>query len=323
MISLDISKCYGFDKHRSGWGYCINSLRPFHSYSGIHVDGFVEHNFCWHIEDYFYGGAKSHIPYKKPWIGFVHNPPNPPNWFDMYNSPLAMFSREVFQQSLKCCEAIIVLSDYLKRWVEERCSVPCISVKHPTETNVPKWTPENYINCGRPTLLQIGYWLRKLESIVDIKVPYPFIKKWLPSHKGYAEDLLSVYNRTKLDFFEGRYKWSGVELLDWISHEDYDTMLTSGIVFLDLYDSSANNAVIECIARNTPLLVNRHPAVIEYCGEDYPLYFDDLDHASSILVDTDRIISAHEYFKRMDKSWIKGDYFANDLILKLERIKNG
>ena len=92
MISLDISKCYGFDKHRSGWGYCINSLRPFHSHSGIHVDGFVEHNFCWHIEDYFYGGAKSHIPYKKSWIGFIHNPPNPPNWFDMYNSPVAMFS---------------------------------------------------------------------------------------------------------------------------------------------------------------------------------------------------------------------------------------
>ena len=323
MISLNISKCYGFDKHRSGWGYCVGSLKPFHSKSGIFVDGFLEHNFSWHIEDYLYGANNFSIPYNFPWVGFLHNPPNPPEWFDMYNSPAAIFSRDVFKESLKYCKSIIVLSDYLKKWVQSVCDVPCISLKHPTETNVPKWRPENYLRSKNPTLLQIGYWLRKLESIVDIKVQYPFVKKWLPSHIGYAEELLGVYNKTKLDFFEGRYRWSGVELLDWVSHEDYDKMLTSGVVLLDLYDSSANNAVIECIARNTPLLVNRHPAVVEYCGEDYPLYFEDLDHASFLLADTDRVISAHEYFKDMDKSWLKGDYFANDLILKLERIKNG
>ena len=100
-------------------------------------------------------------------------------------------------------------------------------------------------------------------------------------------------------------------------------MLTSGIVFLDLYDSSANNAVIECIARNTPLLVNKHPAVVEYCGEDYPLYFDNLDHASDMLHDRELIISAHEYFKNMDKSWLNGGYFANDVIAKLGEVTNG
>ena len=110
------------------------------------------------------------------------------------------------------------------------------------------------------------------------------------------------------------------QVLDWIEHSDYDELLTSGVVFLDLYDSSANNAVIECIARNTPLLVNRLPAVVEYCGEDYPLYFDDLDHASRLLCDTDKIIEAHLHFKNMDRRWLGGSYFAADVQRKLKEV---
>ena len=48
-----------------------------------------------------------------------------------------------------------------------------------------------------------------------------------------------------------------------LSNEDYDILLSENIVFLDLYDSSANNAVIECIARATPLLVNNLVWVIK------------------------------------------------------------
>tara|TARA_R100000995_G_C3477132_1_gene121603 strand:- start:1539 stop:1871 length:333 start_codon:yes stop_codon:yes gene_type:complete len=109
-------------------------------------------------------------------------------------------------------------------------------------------------------------------------------------------------------------------MLERIPDKDYDEMMTSCIVFLDLYDSSANNAVIECIARNTPLLVNRHPAIVEYCGEDYPLYFDSLDHAFELICDLDKIFAAHEHFKSMDKRWINGSYFANDLTTKLEAV---
>tara|TARA_R100000908_G_scaffold64981_1_gene51018 strand:- start:6598 stop:7014 length:417 start_codon:yes stop_codon:yes gene_type:complete len=135
--------------------------------------------------------------------------------------------------------------------------------------------------------------------------------------------ILEFYNRTNTSYFQEKYNWAGVEILDWLSHNDYDDILTSGIVFLDLYDSSANNAVIECIARNTPLLVNKHPAVVEYCGEDYPLYFENLDHAASILYDKDLIISAHEYLKNMDKSWLNGAYFANDVVTKLGEVTYG
>ena len=60
-------------------------------------------------------------------------------------------------------------------------------------------------------------------------------------------------------------------------------LLEKNIVFIDLYDSAANNTVLECIIRNTPLIVNRTPGVVEYLGEDYPLYFDNLDEVDGLL----------------------------------------
>lgn len=320
MISLDISKCYGFEKHRSGWNYAIGALMPHHSLSGVRVDGFVEHSFSWHVEEYLYGLNSRNIPYTRPWIGFFHNPPSIPSWFDAYNSPQAMFNRDVFRQSLKSCIAIVTLSDYLKEWISKECDNNIISVKHPTGTNIPKWDVDKFLNAENPTVLQIGYWLRNLESISKLKTPYPFKKLWLPSDREYAQQILDVYRKTNKDFYEDKQNWGSVEVLDWIEHSDYDELLTSGVVFLDLYDSSANNAVIECIARNTPLLVNRLPAVVEYCGEDYPLYFDDLDHASRLLCDTDKIIEAHLHFKNMDRRWLGGSYFAADVQRKLKEV---
>lgn len=51
-----------------------------------------------------------------------------------------------------------------------------------------------------------------------------------------------------------------------LSNEAYDRLLTENIGFVALHDASANNTVIECIARATPLLVNPLPAVVEYLG---------------------------------------------------------
>ena len=66
---------------------------------------------------------------------------------------------------------------------------------------------------------------------------------------------------------------------DQISNADYDRLLSENIVFVELHDANANNAIIECIARATPLLINPLPAVVEYLGRDYPLYYSSLEEA--------------------------------------------
>ena len=67
-----------------------------------------------------------------------------------------------------------------------------------------------------------------------------------------------------------------------------------------MYDSSANNAIIESIARATPVLVNPLPAVVEYLGADYPLYFDTLEAAAKKSSDFVLLRDAHQYLLECD-----------------------
>lgn len=318
MIRLDMSDVTNFKNHRSGWQYCMSKLLPYHSKSGITFDSFLERTFCWNVLD-TYKGLNNKIPYKRPWIGVLHNPPNAPEWFDGYNSPQAILSKPLFRQSLNTCKAIIVLSEYLKRWLAERVEVPVIAVKHPTEIPRDKWKPEDFFSKDRK-ILQIGYWLRNMESFLKLKHSNKYSKIWLPGAYDYAMQMLSVQEKHDKAFYEGKYRWSSVLTQNHIPNKSYDEFLSSSIVFLDLFDSSANNAVIEPIARNTPILINKIDPVVEYLGVDYPLYYDNIEHASDLLKNDELIYEAHLYLKSMDKRWLSGEFFAVDVVNKIEAI---
>ncbi len=90
-------------------------------------------------------------------------------------------------------------------------------------------------------------------------------------------------------------------------------MLSKNIVFIDLFDAAANNTILECIVRNTPIIVNKLPAVIEYLTEDYPLLFDHLDQVNDLL-SIHNIRNGYEFLKQMDKSELKMEYFKNRMI---------
>ena len=317
MIRLDLSKCQGFAHHRSGWNFCISQLKCLHSKSGILMDDFIERSFAWKIDSYYNGKNIYNLPYQKEWVGFLHNPPNAPSWFDVYNSPEAILNRAVFQQSLQTCKCLITLSEYLKDWLQPRVNIPIISVKHPTEMPEHKWNPIKYASSHNIPLIQIGYWLRKFDAICKVKCGPRYQKIWLPSNYDYAFLMLNVYQKTQQSFYEYKHLWSGVKTMKHISNIEFDKLMDTGVVLLDLYDSSANNAIVECIARNTPILVNKIPPVVEYLGKNYPLYFDNIDEVPFLLDDQDKILKAHYYLKRMNKCWISGKYFAMDIQRKL------
>jgi hypothetical protein len=92
----------------------------------------------------------------------------------------------------------------------------------------------------------------------------------------------------------------------------YDCLLAENVVAIELFDASANNVVVECIARNTPIIVNRHPAVVEYLTADYPLYFTDLSEIPELLA-IDRVVAAHEYLAALDKPWLDGRFFRESV----------
>lgn len=101
-----------------------------------------------------------------------------------------------------------------------------------------------------------------------------------------------------------------VHVLQRLDHNEFDEMISSSVVFLDLIECSASNTLIECIVACTPVYINKLPAVVEYLGEDYPLYYENVD---DIHINDQHILNAHEYLKRLDKQQLTSDHFIKSI----------
>ena len=114
-----------------------------------------------------------------------------------------------------------------------------------------------------------------------------------------AMDLLKTYD-------------DSVTIISTLENNDYDDLLSQNIVFLSLVDAAAINTLQECIVRNTPIVVNKLPAVVEILGEDYPLYYENLDEISG-LITLEKIADAYDYLYNMNKEKLTIDYFVNQI----------
>jgi hypothetical protein len=94
-----------------------------------------------------------------------------------------------------------------------------------------------------------------------------------------------------------------VEIMTHVTDVEYDDLLSSSVVFLNLFDAPANTTVIECIVRNTPILINPLPGVVEYLGKPYPLYYNDLGEAEEKLHDPRALAQGVAYLRTLE---IKG-----------------
>jgi hypothetical protein len=71
--------------------------------------------------------------------------------------------------------------------------------------------------------------------------------------------------------------------------------------------------IIESIARGTPILINKLSAVVEYLGEDYPMYFSSLEEASDKVNDFNVVIKTHEYLMNLpQRKLITAENFIRD-----------
>jgi hypothetical protein len=111
-----------------------------------------------------------------------------------------------------------------------------------------------------------------------------------------------------------------IEIIERLPNEEYDEVLSKNIIFINLIDASAVNTVLECIIRNTPIIINKHPAVVEMLGKNYPLYFGDNNgmnkntfemniEIDKLLSDTINLKNAYKYLLHMDKGKFTIDFF--------------
>ncbi|KAA3622347.1 MAG: glycosyltransferase family 1 protein [Proteobacteria bacterium] len=290
-----------FAEHRSGWAYCIAAIGALHNDRGVLLDDFVEKRFSWDYENNLVEGV---IPYREPWVGIFHNPPDMPEWYHAFDSPQQLLERPAMRESLTHCRGIFVLSEYHKRWLEPRIDAPVESLVHPTQVSNREFSPERFEQNPERAIIQVGVWLRSLTRIAELKVD-TIRKVWLVPNELALRYHAMECERLGLDPDRLRLE-SDVEELAWVDDSDYDELLSKNIVFASLFDSSANNLIVECIARNTPILVNPLPAVVEYLGEHYPFYFSTMDEASFKAGSIEHIRLAHDYLKSMDKRRFTG-----------------
>ena len=153
----------------------------------------------------------------------------------------------------------------------------------------------------------------------------PNSMKKCSQHEGEGFSFPIITNNWYKHFFQFlREQLEEVEVIDKISNEDYDTLLSENIVFLNLIEPSAVNTLIECIVRNTPVVVNKHPAVVELLGEDYPLYYKN-DYTSPPnmfemnveivgLMSMENIKRGYHYLCNMNKEHFTIEYFMREFL---------
>ena len=97
--------------HRSGWTYACEALKCYHNDSGIIFDDYIEKTFGLNYDKNIKDKA---IPYKTPWVGFVHNPIFMPKWCGENNQIIEIFNKPEFRESHKNCKALFCLSKSYK-----------------------------------------------------------------------------------------------------------------------------------------------------------------------------------------------------------------
>ena len=302
--------------HRHGWKYVIdnlsNNLCSYQS-SLIKCDLYVDRTFHWNREVMIEAGI---IPYKTPWIGFIHHTLYQDD--SGYNCIQLLKCKE-FIESLKVCKGLIVLSNYLKNNLLKMAEMNGIKLPvvhfmyHPTVLvdkskmwKYGKWKWGSW----NGEIIQIGSWMRDVKAIYDLKYKKKFAligKEMLPQYRSIS------FGDNAPTFDQLSDSNHPVKLIKHVNNDTYDEILSKYVVFLKLKDASAVNTILECISRNTPIVVNRLPAVEEYLGPKYPLYYNNLDDVPRLLKNKKLIVKANTYLKNMNKDFLKIENFISTM----------
>ncbi len=289
-LRKELEQSYGL--HRAGWSYAISCLEDYHDEQGPDFISFLEKKFVFGTDK---GDINNdYVPPQKPWVGVVHCPVNVPLWFNRQNSPETYFQKKEFKDALKSCVGLVSLSSPLSGWLERKVDVPVTTILHPTEACNIRFN-EKILTEDQPLrVVQLGFWLRKLHGIHQLDLNESEFKKCtVGSSRPHQMRLVNIEKH----IFNFELKTGSVEQIGFLDNAEYDELLANSVVYVDFYDTSANNAIIECVVRGTPVLCPPLKAIVDYLGPDYPLYFHCNEDAERILNDRELLLEGSRYLK--------------------------
>ncbi len=324
--------------HRAGWQYVVDSLIEYNNTDGMICDLYLDRTFHWNYTEYKKIGV---IPYTKKWIGFIHHTTDVE--YTSYNT-INLFKNKLFLTSLIHCKGLFVLSEHLKHEIEKIIQEKNIRVNiyvltHPTEfvTEQNMFTMKKFTMNTNKKIIQIGAWMRIINAInnLDLGRNPLFLNKYVLRGKKMEnyyfdeEDDEDKDKETTTDDLTGSESSSNsksisrdninrktklnsdIKILSYLNNTEYDDLLSKNIVFINLVGASAVNTVIECVVRNTPIIVNKLPALVEILGDKYPLFYEDVRDVKKILV-MKTIEDGHNYLKNLNKDKLHIQYFKKE-----------
>jgi hypothetical protein len=285
MGPFNIKNPTKWEHHRSGWRYVLSGLNNLHNPNGILFIDWADSIF------------RDKKTIKEPWIGIIHNAINYPNeYLHKYKKGIYCLNDLVklplWKSNQKTCQGIYTLAKNTKEFLIPHSNI-VENLTHPVENVSSNWSPEKFHKNEDKKIFTLGQWLRKYHTLHKIKCPWKKIV--VRSGEWWNHDYIAMQQYAA-------QKTNEVSILNYLNNNEYDEILTSNIVFLDLYDSAACNVILECIIRNTPIIINPLPAVIEYLGDKYPLYYNSIEEANYKSSNIDFLIEANNYLKKIDKT---------------------
>jgi hypothetical protein len=195
-----------------------------------------------------------------------------------------------------------------------------LSVFHPIQiTGEEKVFDFNLFTQNRQ-IIHIGWQLRNFKKFIDLKLPQDFFKTILIK-TGFEKEWDNMSHNYELDAAHKEY----ITILKELKNADYEKIFVNSCVFLYLEDCVVTNTVLECMKFNTPVIINKLPSIVEYLGENYPLYYEnDVDLAnlknSNYLLAS--IKKAAEYLQNMDKSHISEKTFYDKVNYDIQKLNS-
>lgn len=322
----------------SGWNYVTEHIMSMtHNVSCpriIFLDLFIDQSFLWRHplngED---------LPHRQhPWFGFIHHPPGVQNSCDNLFASVTFqdalhqcIALIVFSSALQChVQALLQLWSLCHRRQEYyRKPLPLVYfVSHPVNVDLLSRyrTDDQTSTLPRHRLLHVGHHGREIEKFYRLSAPafekiiltndFPLVRHTCRSidNTAYREESALVNLRAFHPLLNTRpkrgsvaYSWTcqhqPCRALPRLSCKQYTAALSRGILYVHLTDASAVNTLLECVVLQTPVFVNKLPAVVELLGIRYPLYADSEKVVAEMLqLDTIGIIIEEtiDYLARLD-----------------------
>jgi hypothetical protein len=249
--------------HNGGWKYCVEGIK-----TTLSCDHGL--NFFPNLISEIINGKKVNT---KKWTGVYHTT----------SSCLKKIELKILDKYWqRNCIGLFVFSNYTAIALRNYVNIPVCVLTHPTQSTNINFDWFKFLNNENKKIFFIGGWLRDTNSFEKINCHYEKIVIKCP---GIGVKYFGK-NRT----------------IDYLPKREYDLALQKNIVYLDFIDTTTNNTMLECIVRNTPICIRKHPSVVEHLGENYPLYFDNYLEAENKINCKETLKRTYEYLKKMDKS---------------------